>query len=449
MTVEDRVRAATRARAALVREVRPLDLPAVPGRAPRAHRWVAWTAPVAAAAAVAALAAWLVTVRQIPNAPTAPAAPVSLPAVSGTAVSATLPEYYAALDDLSGPMTQILPGQHQTPVSVRVCDDRTGKLVATVNPPNGQTFAGLTAAADDRTFVVAAERFPVQPVYPSANPVAWYLVRLTPGSSHPVTLTRLPIPGEPTGTQVSAIALAPDGSELAVMFQQNEWSGKTGPLTISLYSLATGTSVRTWAVDTKGLPAGFGWYYGRYSNTALTWLDGGRTLAVIDGINSSASGPPFTYGFSQVTIRTVDAGSPSGNLLASSKVVFRLPNGADCDSVQLTDDGKTVLCGEYGGNTAKRSTVYAPKFVAYSVATGKSRLLYQLKGAYEIGLADVLWASPTGSTLLGAVDAEATWPRAGAQQGPADQEAGLLTKGVFKPMKFPLTAVPFAGEIAF
>jgi len=153
--------------------------------------------------------------------------------------------------------------------------------------------------------------------------------------------------------------------------------------------------------------------------------------------------------FSQVTVRTVDAGSPSGNLLASSKVVFRLPEGADCDTMQLTGDGKIVLCGKYGGNTAKRSTADAPKFVAYSVATGRSRLLYQLKGAYEIGLADVLWASPSGSTLLGAVYAEATWPRLGARQGSVYQAAGLLTKGMFKPLRFPLTAVPLAGEIAF
>jgi len=444
MSVEDRVRAATRARAALVRDVRPLDLPEVPGRAPRSRRWVAWTAPVAAAAAVAALAISLATVRHIPNAPVTPAAPVTLPAVSGA-----LPEYYAALDDPSGPITQILPGQHETPVSVQVGDDRTGTLVATVHPPAGQTFAGLTAAADDRTFVVAAERFPVQPLLPSANPVAWYLLRLTPGSADPVTVTRLPIPAEPAGTQVSAIALAPDGRELAVMFQRNVRSGKPGPLVISLYSLATGASVRTWTADTKGFPAGFGWYYGRYSNTALTWLDGGRTLAVTDGINTSASGPPFTYGFSQVTIRTVDADSPSGNLLDISTVVFRVPDGADCDTVQLTGDGQTVLCAQYGGNTAKRSTADAPKFVAYSVATGKSRLLYQLKGAYEVGLADVLWASPTGSTLLGAVYAETTWPHPGTRQGPAHQAAGLLTKGIFTPATFPLTAIPFAGEIAF
>ena len=441
MSVEDRVRAATLARADLVRDVRPLDLPAIPARPLRARRWVAWTAPVAAAAAVAALAVSLAAVRHAADAPVAPAA---VPAVSGM-----LPEYYAALDNPSGPITQILPGKHQTPVSLRVGDDRTGKVIATIPPPDGQTFAGLTAAADDRTFVVAAEQFPVQQLSPSANTVAWYLVRLSPGSAHPVTLNRLPIPGEPAGTQVSAIALAPDGSELAVMFQQNVWLSKTGPLTIRLYSLATGTPVRTWTVDTKGFAAGFGWYWGRYSNTALTWLKGGHTLAFMYGINNSSGGPPFTYGFTNVTIRTVDADSPSGNLLGISKVLFRVPNGVgragtECDTVQLTGDGKTVLCGEDAGNTLKRSTAYAPKFAAYSVATGKSRLLYQLPGAYGIGLADVLWASPTGSTLLGSVYAQATWGH-----GSVDQTAGLLTNGTFKPVKFPLTAVPFSGEITF
>ena len=101
------------------------------------------------------------------------------------------------------------------------------------------------------------------------------------------------------------------------------------------------------------------------------------------------------------------------------------------------------------GDTEKRSAAYAPKFVAYSVATGRSRLLYQLKDAYQLGLGDVLWASPTGSTLLGAVYAEKTWPRPGVKPRPVYQAVGLLTNGVFKPVKFPLTAVPFAGEIAF
>ena len=42
MSAEERVRAATRARAAQVTDIRPLDLPAVPASAPRARRWVTW-----------------------------------------------------------------------------------------------------------------------------------------------------------------------------------------------------------------------------------------------------------------------------------------------------------------------------------------------------------------------------------------------------------------------
>jgi hypothetical protein len=439
-SVEDRVRAATRARTALVGTIRPLDLPAVPGPAPKARRLVAWAAPAAAAAAVTALAVSLAALHPAGHPPAAPA---------GAVVSGPLPEYYAALDDPSGPITELFPGKRQTPVRVLVGDDRTGKLVATVNPPRGETFAGLTAAGDDRTFVVAAERFPLEPLYPSASPVAWYLVRLTPGRAHPVTLTRLPIPGEPPGTQVSAMALAPDGRALAVMFQRNVWSGKTGPLTISLYSLATGAPRRTWTVDTKGFPAGFGWYYGRYSNTALTWRDGGRTLAYIYGINTGSNGPPLADVFSPMIVRTVDTASPSGRLLAHSKVIFRLPEGSACNTVQLTGDGKTILCGKYGGNSTERSAAYAPRFVAYSVATGRPRLLYQLKGAYQLGLANVLWASPTGSTLLGAVYAGTPASRPGASPRPVYQAAGLLANGVFTPVRFPLTAIPFAGEIAF
>ncbi len=64
-----------------------------------------------------------------------PALSAVVPAVSGM-----LPEYYAALDSPNCPITQILPGKHQTPVSLRVGDDRTGKLITTITPPDGQTF---------------------------------------------------------------------------------------------------------------------------------------------------------------------------------------------------------------------------------------------------------------------------------------------------------------------
>jgi hypothetical protein len=86
---------------------------------------------------------------------------------------------------------------------------------------------------------------------------------------------------------------------------------------------------------------------------------------LIAGINTGGNGPPFASAvFSQVTVRTIAADSPSGSLVARGKVVFRLPNGVGCNTVQLTSDEKTVLCGKHDGTTAKRSAAYAPKFVA-------------------------------------------------------------------------------------
>ena len=88
MSIEDRVRAATRARAALVRDTRDLELPDdLPGRtrrgrrAERARRWGAWLVPLAAAAVIVALALILAAVRHeaAPSKTVVPAAPVGRP----------------------------------------------------------------------------------------------------------------------------------------------------------------------------------------------------------------------------------------------------------------------------------------------------------------------------------------------------------------------------------
>ena len=49
--------------------------------------------------------------------------------------------------------------------------------MSTVRPPKGQSFVGVTGAADDRTFIVAAEAYPALAGAYSGAPVAWYLLR--------------------------------------------------------------------------------------------------------------------------------------------------------------------------------------------------------------------------------------------------------------------------------
>ena len=447
MTVQDRLRATTEALSGAMREVRPLTLPSErPGRVSRLHeprRWSGWMAPVTAAAVVVALAITVVSLREVRNEPpVSPAA--SAPAGSGaTSAAGVLPNYYAALDDPSGPAFNDQKITH--PVDLIVGDTGTGQQIASVTPPKGQTFAGLTAAADDRTFVAAAESFPVTFGPYSTAPVAWYLLRIAPGSTRAATLTKLSIPGLPAGTQIDGIALSPNGNELAVMDQRDVWSRKTGPLTLSVYSVSTGKALRTWTQRTNGNPAGYGWYWGRYSNSSITWLADGHTLAFADGFNSGLNGPPLGGAFSGVKIRTLDLARPSGDLLADSRVVYT-PKNPWCMTLQLTANGKTVFCGSYGGNTVKSGSAYDPEILAYSVATGKSRLVYRLKGAYNLGVANVLWLSPDGSALVGSALAE---NNVKGQGGFGVQAIGLIGKGTFKAISIALSSIPLAGEIAF
>jgi hypothetical protein len=447
MSVEDRVRSATRERADLVRDFRPLELPAArPARLSRSPRprWSTWLAPLTAAAVVVALAVTAVALREVRSGLPVPAASPGQSGTGVTTAAGVLPRYYAALDDQSG--AAFNDKKITQPVGVVVSDTSTGQRIATVAPPKGETFAGLTAAADDRRFVVAAESLPVPAGIPTDAPVAWYLLRISPGAAKPFSLTKLSIPGQPTGTEVSGIALSPDGSELAVMFQRDVWGTgvKTGPLTLSVYSVSTGKALRTWTQQTNGFPAGYGWYWGRYSNNSITWLAGGRSLAFADGTNSGANGPPLPAAFSGVKIRTLDVTRPGGDLLADSKVVYA-PASHECMTLQLTADGKTVLCGAYRGDFEKKSGANDPEIFAYSVATGRARLVYRFKGVYNIGLANVLWASPDGSTLVVSALAQ---NYAGRQPALGVQGAGRITKGIFKGLNLvPLS--PLAGEIAF
>jgi hypothetical protein len=450
MSVEDRVRTATRARAGLVRDIRPLDLPAAKAvrlaRAPRARGWSAWMAPVTAAAVVVALAITLVSLREVRNEPSVSPAATAASGSGATSAAGVPPQYYAALDGPSGTAFNDQNAAHV--VDVVVGDSNSPQPVATVTPPHGQTFAGLTAAADDRTFVVAAESFPVPDGGYTTAPVAWYLLRIAPGATKAATLTKLSIPGQPPGTQVSGIALSPDGSELAVLFQRGVWviGGRAGPLTLSVYSVSTGKALRTWTQQTNDRPAGYGWYWGRYSNSSVTWLSDGRTLAFADGTLSGDNGPPMGGAFSGVKIRAINLAGPSGDLIAESKVVFSSKNHS-CSTLQLTPDGKTVFCGTYGSNGGKSSSANDPEILAYSVATGKSRLVYRLKGAFTYGLANVLWLSPDGSTLIGAVFAPGGESRPGVTGD--EQAVGLITKGTLRPLRSPQSGVPLAGEIAF
>jgi hypothetical protein len=391
VSIEDRVRAATRARTALVTGIRPLELPDKRrGRARRprlTRRWNGWLIPLAAAAAIVAVAATLVAVRQAGGPHSAPVPPVGYTTVPRSYYT-TVPRYYAAI---TGP---------QDDSGVTVGDDRTGKQVATVAPPAGESFIGVTGAADDRTFALTAQVGPQSPTA-SANLYVWYLLRIAPGTAHPYQLTRLPI--KPLPAAFPAAALSPDGQDLAVLSSSKNGAGSgaatdlgTGTTMIQLYSVSSGALLRTWTVN-ENVWATSG---GGLPFASFSWLADGRHLAFDGG----AAKP----GARTVGVRLLDVTAPSGELLASSRVIFTLPQSARCGALSLTPDGGTVICGtEYGGHA---DCAQGPAFVAYSVQTGKPvRVLYRDQQACDGNWVAVpLWAALSAEHVIGLLGHQVT-----------------------------------------
>ena len=187
--VESTVVAATRAYGDIVREIRPLDLTRVPAAArPRAgarrHRLRSWLVPATAAAAVRALAIALVIVRDLPNGRVVPA----LPSATGSGV----PPYYVAVTGPTG-WYAYAPLASSPPAVLAIGETLTGKRLATITPPRGSRFVGVTGAADDRTWVVSTMHTSLR-ASPALS-VTWYLLRFTPGAGY--TLSKLAIPDSP------------------------------------------------------------------------------------------------------------------------------------------------------------------------------------------------------------------------------------------------------------
>jgi hypothetical protein len=447
VSIDDRIRAATEATAATVRQIRPLTLPdELPGAArPRRrglrHAWGNWLIPLAAAAAVIALATTLVAVRDLPGGGRAAGTPPAGNAVAG------LPRYGVVLTKATA---KIAPewGSGSVEVSnLSVIDTRTGKQVALVTHPAGISFAAVSGAADDRTFAVSATYYDLQrlPGVGDFEDVrVFYLLRIDPGGSQPVKLTRLAIPAQPQDAVISGFALSPDGRTLAVL----EWCtvpgvcDRSAPGTLRLYSVATGKALRVWTWGTLPDPVpSLGDRDGLYQNSAgLTWLAGGRTLA-------------FTYyAHGQApALRTLDTTAPAGDLAASSRRVLTLPSSGPhaCAEAVLTPDGQTVVCATQFASNANDITGTL-EIDAYSAATGKrERALYRYTGPGNLeGFGALGWVGP-GSAVVVMVD---TAPPPGTLPLPLDAKliVGAVAQGELIPLlPGPLPLLQGPGAIAF
>ena len=212
------------------------------------------------------------------------------------------------------------------------------------------TFVGVTAAADDRTFVLAAQKLArfKPPVLSAPLPATkYFLLRLHPGYGRPgerATLTPLSIPVTPAGAWVSEFALSPDASHLAMV------SGRGDRLKLSVYNLRAGTQ-RSYQ------PAGAGnVYVTPITENSLSWGADNRTLAFVYGQWGGREG-----------VRLLDTARPGSGLLANSRIAVAESRTTWWTQVQLTADGQTII----GNRTNPYKKGDVQHLVEVSAQTGK------------------------------------------------------------------------------
>ncbi len=277
-TVEDKVRMALRETGEEIspHTVPPLRLrstrhgarlPRIPGR------WGTWLTPLAAAAAVAAVVAASLAISTTFHGHTRSTGPATATRWNGSPVGPSsalrkVPPYFVAL---SGPTQS--EGDYRAVVRSTV----TGRTLATVTPPRPyRVFTWVSGAADDRTFVLAAQRYwhigHGQAGLPAENrdnttPTVFFKLTFA-SATHAATLTRLSVPG-PIHS-LFGMAVSPDGTRLAL---------DLGLKSVQVVTLPTGT-VRSWAWHGSGnignwKPMGqiFSWSAdGRYLESGYTQI---------------------------------------------------------------------------------------------------------------------------------------------------------------------------------
>lgn len=404
---------AMRELASTVTEAPPLRLsPRQATRASRTSRpvgqrgWRLWGVPLTAAVAVIALAVALVTIRDLPNGRADP------PTAPSSSSAADVPTYYATPETICNTCqsTRLVVG-----------DTFTGAKLASFEPPRGTTFEAVSAAADDRTFVADTVGYP----FGSANQhAAWYLLKITPGASSPVRLTRLPIPAMPPGTMIGTVVLSPSGGELAVTYQ----FGHSTPTTVlRVYSVATGKLRNSWSTTIGDFALGaFDFAPSAETNNQLRWVDGSRALSFATISYTEPAAVSLGNLMVREAVRTLNLATGSGDLIRDSRVIWSRQTSAgelSCadgvpDDPWVTANGKTIVCADVGGdlqggNSSAKREAFPMTWLAFQTSEPKvARTLYTFTayttGSRPEGFNSVEWADASGSTLIVAWFVEST-----------------------------------------
>jgi hypothetical protein len=357
----------------------------------RRQRWLAGIAAIVVTGAVVAVSAVAWLPRGLGQSHPSPAA--LLPAALRPAALRQVPPYFAELT-LTAPV-QVMGGQ-----AVAVRSTLTGHVLATVTPPRPyQIFTWVSAAGDDRTFVLAAQRYwPIasgQAGMPAQNrdittPTVFFKLAFDP-ATHTAKLARLAVPETIQASQLAGMTVSPDGTRLALDFRQS----------IQVVTLATG-AIRSWAWQGGGWIGNF-----KPSGQVFSWTADGTTLE----FQQWGTGHPRP-----IYIRLLDTTAP-GTSLASSKIVLTFPDaGALGFTTLLTPDGTRIVTATPQGITE------------FSARTGQPILSEDQFHLGLYGWQDVLWAGKGGQALV------VSDPRGKQTRYGPGHILGVLTGNTFTPI---------------
>jgi hypothetical protein len=335
------------------------------GRRPR--RTVRWLAPVAAAAVVVGVIVGVSLAGQHAHRPSA--------LWAGGGATATpvppgpgMPPYYATV-------FQTYAGGGGNPLTkAEVLDSATGAQLKSLTVPTlftqgGANGANITAAANDRTFVIYETG-----TVSARDRIAWFFLLRVAANGHSATLSRMRV-NTPRALAVDYVALSPNGRMLAMQEQYCPNLGSCEYTGIRVVTIATG-AVRTWTTKENGAPFNVSWA----GNTRVAFLWEG----------------PGPAGY-----RLMSLTGAGGNLLTASRPVASPPaeQSGYFPSALVTADGRTVITSTVSSGAGTTTA----EIVELDAQTGKLlRVLYTVTGsASSLGEGcNVLSLGPVGIHLL-------------------------------------------------
>ena len=352
-------------------QLRPLRVPA------RRRGWRVRLLPVAASVAVVAIVAVAALLAGLPGGLTAGPRPAAPAPVTGA-----MPRYYVTVTRSAAGLLAV------------VRESADGRVTGTVRLPSltGAAAWSVTAAADDRSFVIAADLS--QKAIAGTAGFRFFRLLVSPDGQpgQPAELPEIPA----NAPLLAGMALSPDGTLLALSLEYD------GPATgfrpyggVEVINLESG-GTRTWLAPGDAT----------YVPGAPSWAGGDRMIAFTWWHSPSRQAGAAVI----VGVRELDAASPGGNLLASRLIPFRIATPG-IGSAMIASGGREIVaaaCHDTAPPGHQPGSVTA-KIIELSAADGRllrvlrtQTLRYTSLGGQDRldGGCAVLSVDPTGDHVL-------------------------------------------------